>query len=319
LAHIQPVKDSFVDATLREHFSDLLFVVPLRETDAHAFVCILFEHKSSVDPLTPLQVLRYMVQSWDAMQRQQRPLAPILPIVVYHGTQRWTVATDFQALFDLPAALQRYTPTFHYHLSDLTTARDEQLKAMEWLGAGMLALKNSSRHDLIERLPEVVELWYSFCDQTSGQDDMLTLLRYIAAAGKHVTLQEIIDVVGTTIPLGGALMGTIAEELIEQGMQKGKQLGMQEGEQIGLQKGEQIGLQKGLRQGKQIGLQKGELLGLQKGIRLALKFKFGADGEALMQTITTIEDVMLLQLLADAIEHAESVEELRAWLADEAG
>ncbi|PDV98955.1 Rpn family recombination-promoting nuclease/putative transposase, partial [Candidatus Viridilinea mediisalina] len=122
LAHIQPVKDSFVDATLKEHFSDLLFAVPLRETDAQAFVCILFEHKSSVDHLTPLQVLRYMVQSWDAMQRQQRPLAPILPIVVYHGTQRWTVATDFQALFDLPAALQRYTPTFHYHLSDLTTA-----------------------------------------------------------------------------------------------------------------------------------------------------------------------------------------------------
>ncbi|PDV99216.1 Rpn family recombination-promoting nuclease/putative transposase, partial [Candidatus Viridilinea mediisalina] len=135
LAHIQPVKDSFVDATLKEHFSDLLFAVPLHDADTHAFVCILFEHKSSVDPLTPLQVLRYMVQSWDAMQRQQRPLAPILPIVVYHGTQRWTVATDFQALFDLPAALQRYTPTFHYHLSDLTTARDEQLKAMAWLGA----------------------------------------------------------------------------------------------------------------------------------------------------------------------------------------
>ncbi|PDV98957.1 hypothetical protein CJ255_21785 [Candidatus Viridilinea mediisalina] len=148
---------------------------------------------------------------------------------------------------------------------------------------------------------------------------MLTLLRYLAAAGKHVTLQEIIDVVGTTIPLGGALMGTIAEELIEQGMQKGKQLGMQEGEQIGLQKGEQIGLQKGLRQGKQIGLQKGELIGLQKGIRLSLKCKFGTEGEALMQTITTIEDVALLQLLADVIEHTENVAELRAWLADEAG
>ncbi|PDV98201.1 hypothetical protein CJ255_22055, partial [Candidatus Viridilinea mediisalina] len=88
--------------------------------------------------------------------------------------------------------------------------------------------------------------WYSFCDQPSGLDYIKTLLLYIAAAGKHVTLQEIIDVVGTTIPLGGALMGTIAEELIEQGIQKG----LQKGEQIGLQKGEQIGLQKG----EQIGL-----------------------------------------------------------------
>ncbi|PDV97518.1 hypothetical protein CJ255_22285, partial [Candidatus Viridilinea mediisalina] len=183
---------------------------------------------------------------------------------------------------------------------------------------------------LIERLPEVVELWYSFCDQTSGRDDMLTLLRYLAAAGKHVTLQEIIDVVGTTIPLGGALMGTIAEELIEQGLQKGEQIGLQKGEQIGLQKGEQIGLQKG----KQIGLQEGEQIGLQKGlrqgrqlaqqglqqgrqlaqqglltgIRLSLKCKFGTEGEALMCEVAAIEDVALLQLLADTVEHIESVE-----------
>ncbi|PDV99217.1 hypothetical protein CJ255_21655 [Candidatus Viridilinea mediisalina] len=153
---------------------------------------------------------------------------------------------------------------------------------------------------------------------------MLTLLRYIAAAGKHVTLQEIIDVVGTTIPLGGALMGTIAEELIEQGiqkgLQKGEEIGLQKGEQIGLQKGEQIGLQKGLRQGRQLaqqGLQQARQLALQS-IRLSLKCKFGTEGEALMQTITTIEDVTLLQLLADVIEHTENVEELRAWLADEA-
>ncbi|PDV97519.1 hypothetical protein CJ255_22280, partial [Candidatus Viridilinea mediisalina] len=186
-------------------------------------------------------------------------------------------------------------------------------------------LKYSSRHDLIERLPEVVELWYSFCDQTSGRDDMLTLLRYLAAAGKHVTLQEIIDVVGTTIPLGGALMGTIAEELIEQGVQKGEQIGLQKGKQIGLQEGEQIGLQKGLRQGRQLaqqGLQQGRQLaqqGLLTGIRLSLKCKFGTEGEALMREVAAIEDVALLQLLADTVEHIESVEELRAWLADEAG
>lgn len=57
----------------------------------------------------------------------------------------------------------------------------------------------------------MVELWYSFRNQTSGWDDILMPLRYVAAAGKYVTLQEIIDVVGTTIPLGDALMDTIAE------------------------------------------------------------------------------------------------------------
>jgi hypothetical protein len=306
-----PIKASFVDATLQEHFSDLLFEVPLHGGAAPIFVCILFEHKSYVDRLTALQVLRYMVHGWDTMQRQRRRLAPMLPIVVYHGIDRWNVSTDFQGLFDLPPALQPYTPTFHYHLSDLSAYHDENLKATARLGVGLLTLKYILRPELRERLPAVTALWYSLHEQPSGLDYLQALLRYIVAAGKHVTLQDVLEATISTIPLGGALMSTIAEELIEQGEQLGLQKGLQQGEQLGLQKGEQLGLQKGLQQGEQLGLQKG----LQQGIRLALKLKFGTDGEALLDAVTAIEDVALLQALADAIEEAESAEALRAWLA----
>lgn len=285
LGQIQPVKDSFVDASLQEHFSDLLFEVALRD-QAQVYVCLLFEHKSYVDPLTALQVLRYMVHGWDSMQRQRGYLYPMLPIVVYHGSARWGISTDFQDLFELPAGLQRYTPGFHYHLTDLSASSDEELKATAWLGAGLLALKYINRPELRERLPEVIELWYSLSDQSSGLSHVETLLRYLAAAGKHVTFQEVLEVAVATIPLGGALMSTIAEELIEQGVQKGLQQGLQVA---------------------------------QQSIRLALKVKFGAASEPLLTAIAPIEDVALLQLLADAIEHAESPEELQAWLAEEAG
>lgn len=298
LGQIQPVKDSFVDATLQEHFSDLLFEVALRDHE-QVFVCLLFEHKSYVDPLTALQVLRYMVHGWDTMQRQRGRLYPMLPIVIYHGSARWGVSTDFQGLFDLPATLQRYTPTFHYHLSDLSAYSDEELKAAAQLGAGLLALKYIYRPELRERLPEVIELWYSLYDQTSGLSHLETLLRYIAAAGKYVTLQDVFEVVAATIPLGGALMSTIAEELIEQGLKQGLQQGLQQGEQRGLEKGLQQGLQLA-----------------QQSIRLALKVKFGAASAPLLTAITPIEDVALLQLLADAIEQAESPEALQAWLAE---
>ena len=75
LGQIQQVKDSFVDATLQEHFSDLVFEVALRDHE-QVLVCLLFEHKSYVDPLTALQVLRYMVHGWDTMQRQRGRLFP---------------------------------------------------------------------------------------------------------------------------------------------------------------------------------------------------------------------------------------------------
>ena len=57
------VKDSFVDAELHEHFSDLLCQVSLR-AEGGAYVYVLFEHKSYPEPLIAFQLLRYMVQVW---------------------------------------------------------------------------------------------------------------------------------------------------------------------------------------------------------------------------------------------------------------
>ena len=70
--------------TLQEHFSDLVYEVGLRNA-GRAYICVLFEHKSYVDSLSALQVLRYMVQGWEYSLRQQAQLWPVIPVVVYHG------------------------------------------------------------------------------------------------------------------------------------------------------------------------------------------------------------------------------------------
>jgi hypothetical protein len=113
LSRLQLVKDSFIDETLQAHFSDLVYEVALRHADS-ALVCVLFEHKSYVDSMTPLQVLRYMVHGWEYSVRQRNRLWPVIPVVVYHGAAPWIVATNFQGLFELPEALSVYVPEFHY-------------------------------------------------------------------------------------------------------------------------------------------------------------------------------------------------------------
>lgn len=83
LSSLELAKDSFVDERLREKFSDLLYNVKLTDGEP-AFVYVLFEHKSYADPLTSLQLLRYMAQIWDLGVRQKSQFVPIIPIVVYH-------------------------------------------------------------------------------------------------------------------------------------------------------------------------------------------------------------------------------------------
>jgi hypothetical protein len=66
---------------------------------------------------------------------------------------------------------------------------------------------------------------------------------------------------------------------------------------------ERIGIEKGIQQGIQ--------QGLIKGISLGLKLKFGESGQNLLPEIESIGDVNLLSAILEAIETADSVDELR--------
>lgn len=282
LTRLQLVKDSFVDETLQEQFSDLLYEVGLRD-GGNAYVCVLFEHKSYVDPQAAYQVLRYMVRVWDYSMRQRARLWPIIPVVVYHGAARWTVATNFQAFFDLPAALRPYVPEYHYSLSDLSAYSDEEIKRTAELGIGLLVLKHIFQPDLRARLPEVIALWYTIRQRAHALGYLEAVIRYVMSAGQEISAEDVRKALEQVAPEGGELMGTIAQELLQQGRQQG------------LQQGEQRGLRQGL----------------LSGIRVGLKLKFGLTGAALLPEIYQLEDVALLQAVQDSIEVADTPEDLR--------
>ena len=64
ISDLEMAKDSFVDAELREYFSDLLFKVRTSE-GGNAYLYVLFEHKSHPDAMVTFQLLRYNVNSND--------------------------------------------------------------------------------------------------------------------------------------------------------------------------------------------------------------------------------------------------------------
>ena len=54
--------------------------------------------------------------------------------------------------------------------------------------------------------------------------------------------------------------------------------------------------------------------GLQAGIALALKIKFGAASKKLLRKIQAIQDIAKLQILMDAVETAETLEDFQSLL-----
>ncbi len=100
-------KDSFVDTSLREHFSDLLYQMDFKE-EGQGFLYLLFEHKSYPSSDIAYQLLRYKMRIWEYASRESGgSLPPVFPLVLYHGTARWSVPLNFASLYQGPASLRQ--------------------------------------------------------------------------------------------------------------------------------------------------------------------------------------------------------------------
>ncbi|MBE7528201.1 MAG: Rpn family recombination-promoting nuclease/putative transposase [Ardenticatenaceae bacterium] len=166
---------SFIDPDLQEQFADLLYRVTLRNGDA-AYLYVLLEHKSYPDPLTTFQVLRYQVRIWERDVRAGEELRPIVPVVVYHGRERWRVATNFGELFKEDEALRPYWPAFQCELQDLSHLSDEEVRGAAQLQIGLLVLKYIFHPALRERLGDILSLFQELTQTQTALEYLGTVL-----------------------------------------------------------------------------------------------------------------------------------------------
>ena len=253
LSTIEEQKESFVDEALRQHFSDLLFRVRTKQ-GKFVYLYFLFEHKSYPDGNVAFQLLRYFVRIWEAAQARNETILPILGLVVYHGESKWTVARNFASVLEWdkndPETVQRvqsYVPDFSYHLIDLSSISDDEIIGEVWQRVFALVLKHIYDPTLGEQLYDILKLIVELADKSTGMDMLITVLRYVARAGKGASKDDIRQAVMKLFPKEGAtLMKTAAQEWLEEG----EAIGIEKGEAIGIEKGEAIGIEKGIEKGK---------------------------------------------------------------------
>jgi len=275
-------KDSFIDDTLKEHFSDLLYKVTL-VTGEPALVYVLFEHKSYSDPSTAFQLLRYMVRIWEQSLAQSMALSPIIPVVVYHGQAEWKAAKSLARLVRAPIALGGFVPDYHYWLFDLSQFSDDAIRGQVMQRVTMQVLKHVFRDDLATVMLEIVPLLRELVTQRTGLEYLETLLRYLSQGTDKITEQELDQVVQQVFSEGGTTMPSLAEKWIEQGRQQG------------------------LEQGLQQGLQQG----LLASIELGLELRFGNEGLRLLAEVRKIEDVDILYVIKEGLKLAETPQEIQ--------
>lgn len=199
-------KDTFVDKKLSDYYSDLLYEVQLGEMPV--FIYLLIEHKSWLDRFTAFQLLKYMTKIWELFLKQNENaevLPVILPIVIYHGVQKWKIAANFISLFDnnAPGYVKEYIPDFHYSLHDISHLPDEEISGTVLLRIVFMILKYIFTPELRHKLPEVLKLFWELKDKTKSTEYLEVLLRYLTASARDLTKEELNESVTKIFIEGG--------------------------------------------------------------------------------------------------------------------
>ena len=162
-------------------------------------------------------------------------------VVMYHGAEGvWTAPRRVEGLFDLPSdpeARERWralVPHFEYLLDDLTAEREEALRARSGPPLARLAwrvLRYGRSGELAQRLPDWVALFAQVQATSEGSEHLLVVIRYLLWVGDEAVRDAAGRVLHSVLDgqRAEALMRSYAEQLIEQGLQRGRQEGLSQG------------------------------------------------------------------------------------------
>lgn len=97
---------------LAEYISDLVFKIPVSGTSGAVTVSVLVEHKSRVDHLTCIQLLKYITNGYEQQHKKREKFSVIIPIIYYHGKRKWKFRHLDELFSDVPDLFKRYIPVF---------------------------------------------------------------------------------------------------------------------------------------------------------------------------------------------------------------
>lgn len=100
-------KDSYIDEELEEYFSDILFKTNINQKEGYIY--FLFEHKSYISDTISLQLLKYILKIWEQKfkKEKQKKLPLIIPMVIYHGENKWNIAKELTDMIEGVAELPK--------------------------------------------------------------------------------------------------------------------------------------------------------------------------------------------------------------------
>ncbi|WP_192034398.1 Rpn family recombination-promoting nuclease/putative transposase [Halomonas sp. YLGW01] len=229
---------NYITPLFEEKFEDVVWSVEVtwKGVTQRVFLYILLEFQSSVDRTMPIRLMHYVACFYDHLLKTHvttpsQGLPPVLPIVLYNGSERWTAQQDIYDMVqpEPPAFLRVYQPHLRYYLIDEGRYTAEELGQRQTPLSGVFSIENAvgSREALQQAVDRIVGIIQN--DPHKERTDAIItcwLKRHLRWLGAGINLEQLNSLVEDRDMLAENLENWAKKERME-----GRQEGRQEGEQ----------------------------------------------------------------------------------------
>lgn len=160
--NIEDVSEQFVPLFAEERNADRVKKICVPGENPF-FLVSLIEHKTDIEYNVCMQVFRYMIYIWEAYEKEEEvkhegvsklkefKYPPILPIVYYEGSKKWTAPLSFKCRVNQSEIFSKYIPDFEYYLVPLRDFTNEELlERADEMSLVMLFNKLQTKEDVEE-------------------------------------------------------------------------------------------------------------------------------------------------------------------------
>lgn len=222
--------DSFVDKQLKASYSDIVFQCDYGTRPIQ--ISLLFEHKSSPEPYARLQLLRYMLNSWEGQLKNGHKLMPVIPVIIYHGKAAWKKTNLYDYFKGIDPGLQAFIPEFDYLLADIGRIGDEQIRYKFQTYQLQVSLQMMKyifdEEELKARFQQILSLLKELLKDKQGDSFFEQTLIYIFRS-TNLEEETVVELSKSISPKGGEIAMTTAEKLEQRGEQRGEKRGEEKG------------------------------------------------------------------------------------------
>jgi predicted transposase/invertase (TIGR01784 family) len=186
LETLSPDDTEYTTPELASVFSDKVYrcqLVDGKATGSQAAIAILLEHKSFSPPFPHFQLNEYRQRIWSTQVQGCTKPTMVLPVVLYHGQQKWKKKGLDEYFGNLPEPLRPFLGGFDYVLIDLSRHTDLELLKLRigFLAYGLLTMKHSAdKTYLAEQFVVIFERGEEFLKTESGRNFVEHLFVYYA-------------------------------------------------------------------------------------------------------------------------------------------